>query len=171
MYYNNFREWLDDKAIRVVRQGQRNYFIEKDVAASINEPSLLPGRYRLGIVDFERLSINGSATVCLTATGLQKLYASLEGVVDIDGGMPLADLNSTAIVNTQLDQVALPEPEREFDSPIQKALVPYLPSLINPNHAVRVTPELARILLGGNLKNRPKNNRNFKRLCSQLREG
>ena len=34
-----------------------------------------------------------------------------------------------------------------------------------------VTPELARILLGGNLKNRPKNNRNFKRLCSQLREG
>ena len=171
MYYKNFQEWFDEKAIRVVRQGQRNYFVAADIAAGINESALLPGQYRLRVSDFERLPLNGIATICLTATGLQRLYASLDGVVDIDGGMPLAELNSTAIVNTQLDQVPLPETEQACDSPIQKALMPYLASLISPNHAVYVTPVLARILLGGNLKNRPKNNRNFKKLCSQLRSG
>ncbi|MCL2623550.1 MAG: hypothetical protein FWD31_07795, partial [Planctomycetaceae bacterium] len=171
MYFNSFQEWIHQTAIRVVRQGQRNFFVEKDVAASINSPPLLPGQYRLRIEDFERLSINDQSVVCLTATGLQKLYASLEGVLDIKGGMSLPELNSLSIVNTNLDRVPLPEPDREFESPIQKALVPHLSSLICPNNAVFVTPELAKVLLGGNLKNRPKNSRNFKKLCAQLRGG
>ena len=171
MDFKSIQEWIDSMAIRVVRQGQRNYFVEKDVAASINKPSLLPGQYRLRLDDFERLPTNGNATVCLSVKGLQRLYMSLAGIIDIDGGMPSAELNSVSIVNTDLDRVPLPEPERGFDSPIQKALAPYLSSLICPNNAVFVTPELAVTLLDGNLKNRPKNNRNFKRLCSQLRDG
>jgi hypothetical protein len=171
MDYNSFQEWVDRAAIRIVRQGHRNYFVEKDVAASIEKPSLLPGQYRLRLEDFERLSINDEVVICLTATGLQRLYASLEGILDIEGGMPLSEINSPAIANTELDRVPLSEPPRDFESPIQKALIPYLPSLICPNNAVYVTPELARIFLGGNLANRPKNNRNFKRLCLQLRAG
>ena len=171
MDYRNFQEWLDEKAIRIVRQGQRNYFVATDVAAGINETALLPGQYQLRINDFEKLSISGTPTICLTATGMQKLYASLDGILDIDGGMPLVELNYASLANTQTDHVPLPELEYGVDSPIQQALAPHLPSLVNPNHAVLVTPELAKILLGGNLKNRPKNNRNFKKLCSQLREG
>ena len=171
MDFKSVQQWIDAMAVRVVRQGQRNYFVEKDVAASINEPSLRPGQYQLRSDNFARLPVGGETLDCLTAGGLQKLYALTEGKLDIDGGMPLTTLNSADIANVQADHIAQDVPPRGFDSPIQEALIPYLSCLIGPNNAVLVTPELAKILLGGNLKNRPKSNRNFKRLCSQLRAG
>jgi len=171
MDFKSVQQWIDAMAIRVVRQGQRNYFVGKDVAASINEPSLRPGQYQLRTDNFARLPVGGEALDCLTASGLQKLYALTEGKLDIDGGIPLVTLNSADIANVQADYIEQTEPPRDFDSPIQEALLPYLPCLIGPNNAVLVTPELAKTLLGGNLKNRPRSNRNFKRLCSQLRAG
>lgn len=171
MEFNSVQEWVGTMSIRVARQGQWNYFVEQDVASSMNVPSLLPGQYRLGINDFERLSIGGKPTVCITVGGMQKLYASASGLIDIAGGMPLPSLNSPSIANTKTDHAPLPVPERDYDSPIQKALTPFLSCVIGPNNAILVTPELAGTLLGGNLKNRPKNNRNFKKLCLQLRQG
>ncbi len=171
MDFKCIKDWVDAMSIRVVRQGQRNSFFEQDVAASINEPFLRPGQYRLGVAEFERLPVGGHSVICLTASGLQKLYHSTAGKLDIDGGMPLMTLNSESIANLKTDLIEQPKPELPFDSPIQKALMPYLPSLIGPNNAVLVTPKMAKTLLGGNLKNRPKNSRNFKRLCSQLRAG
>ena len=171
MDFKSIQDWIDTMAICVVRQGQRNFFVAQDVAASLNEKALLPGQNRLGVADFERLPVRGEPIICLTSNGMQKLYNAMAGTLDIDGGMPQIGLNAASIANMQTDRVAPPEPELGFDSPIHKALMPYLSSLVNPNHAVMVTPELAKILLGGNLKNRPKNNRNFKKLCAQLRSG
>ncbi len=171
MEFKTVQDWIAQMAIRVVRKGQRNYFVAQDVAASLGMTSLLPGQQRLGIADFERLPIQNVATVCLTASGLQKVYHSASGILDIDGGMPLPTLNSESIAGLKADLIAQPESELPFASPIQEALMPYLASLIGPNNAVLVTPQLAKILLGGNLKNRPRKTRNFKRLCAQLRAG
>lgn len=171
MEYSSVHDWIEKNAIRVVRQGQRNLFVAQDLADSLNVPALLPGPFRLKYEDIEKIPIGGVLTACLNASGIQRLYASSSGKIDIDGGMTLLDLNSELIANKKADQVAHPEIESGLDSPIGQALTPHLSNLFSPDNAVLVTPELAKILLGGNLKNRPKNNRNFKRLCAQLRAG
>lgn len=171
MEYSSIQDWIDNNSIRVVRQGQRNFFVETDVAASVGTASLRPGQFRLALTDFDRILMGGDRVICLTAGGLQKMYASTSGKLDIDGGMSLVELNASCLANAQSDRIALPEPALEYESPIQQALTPYLSSLISPNNSIMVTPELATILLGGNLKNRPRNKRNFKKLCAQLRAG
>lgn len=171
MEYSSIKDWIEKNSIRVVRQGQCNFFVSQDVADSIGAPAFKPGQLGLSVDHFVRISIGGIPTFCLTALGVQKLYASTSGKLDLDGGMPGSELNAAWLANTKTDQVPLPEPDMGIDSPIQEALAPYLSNLFSPNNAMLVTPAMAKILLGGNLKNRPKNNRNFKRLCAQLRAG
>ena len=75
MEYPSIHDWIDKNAIRIVRQGQRNFYVEADVAASIGAAPIRPGQYHLGVAEFERISIENTPTICLTAGGLQKLYA------------------------------------------------------------------------------------------------